>query len=153
MKNALINESISFESTLGSPSKPQQDTILKKPKQIFLVKFVNDNTISLSPNKISNNSSPVKKLSRGKRTKFKNTPNPIAPNNKNDKNSEYHLLDFDALFDNIIIGKKKPEVKKEHRLARISRKKNNKKIIGLQRFKIFSSKNVLNKSKSNYFLL
>ena len=105
MKNVFINESISFESTLGSPSKPPQENIVKKPKQIFLVNCVEDN-ISLSPTKKSSSESIDNKPLKQKRSKTKKANNRKNVSLNNNKNSGLHLLDFDALFKNIIIGEK-----------------------------------------------
>ena len=106
MKNVLINESISFESTLASPSKPKPNNIAQKPKPIFFVNFVEDN-ISLSLNKKNSDTNPEKKPLCKKRSKTKKRTNQNITSIKNNKNNEFHLLDFDALFKNIIIGKKK----------------------------------------------
>ena len=131
MKNVVTNESISFESTLASPSKPRPNNIVQKPKQIFLVNFVEDN-ISLSLNKKTNqNISSI----------------------KNKKNIEFHLLDFDALLKNVIIGKKKSTIKKAHKTSHIGRNKNKIKLIGSKRIRLFSNKNTIKKRKYIYFLL
>ena len=42
MKNLNTNESTSFESSLGSPSKPFQSYEIQKPKQLFFVNSIED---------------------------------------------------------------------------------------------------------------
>jgi len=42
MKNLNTNESTSFESSLGSPTKPSQTYELQKPKQLFFVNSIED---------------------------------------------------------------------------------------------------------------
>lgn len=50
MKNITSNESTSFESSLGSPSKPLQSIEVQKPKQIFFVNPKDDTTQPLINN-------------------------------------------------------------------------------------------------------
>ena len=126
MKN--INESISFESTLGSPSKPHPNDIVQKPKQIFLVKCIKDN-ISL------NHSA---QINLEKKYLKKKKINVIK-----DKNIEYHnLLDFDSLFKDIIIGQNNKKKK-----SFFDRNVNDKKLIGSKRIRFISNKNSSTKSK------
>ena len=143
MKNVITNESISFESTLGSPSKPHQCVIVQKPKPIFLVNSIEDN-ISLTSTKKSSDSGIMQNPSKQKKSKTKvksiQKINPI----KNNKNNEFHMLDFDALFQDIIIGKKKSLDKSTHK--NISKKYNKKKLLGSKRIRLFP-KNSFNKSK------
>jgi hypothetical protein len=143
MKNVITNESISFESTLGSPSKPHQCVIVQKPKPIFLVNSIEDN-ISLTSTKKSSDSGIKQNPSKQKKSKTKvksiQKINPI----KNNKNNEFHMLDFDALFQDIIIGKKKSLDKSTHK--NISKKYNKKKLLGSKRIRLFP-KNSFNKSK------
>ena len=143
MKNVITNESISFESTLGSPSKPHQCVIVQKPKPIFLVNSIKDN-ISLTSTKKSSDSGIKQNPSKQKKSKTKvksiQKINPI----KNNKNNEFHMLDFDALFQDIIIGKKKSLDKSTHK--NISKKYNKKKLLGSKRIRLFP-KNSFNKSK------
>ena len=146
MKNVFVNESISFESTLGSPSKPTQENIVQKPKKIFLVNCVEDN-ISLSPTKKSSFESVDNKLLKQKRSKIKKTNNRKNASIKNNKNNGLHLLDFDALFKNIIIGEKKFVAKRAQKIPNIFRKKNKFKLIGYKRNRLLSNKNTINKSK------
>ena len=147
MKNVFINESVSFESTLGSPSKPTQENIVQKPKQIFLVNFVEDN-LSLSHTKKSSsesigNNKPIKQ----KRSKTKKTNSRKNASIKDNKTIGLHLLDFDAIFKNIIIGKKKLVAKKAHKDSHISKNKNKIKLIGYKRNRLLSNKNLNNKSR------
>lgn len=146
MKNVFINESISFESTLASPSKPRQNNIVQKPKQIFLVNFVDDN-ISLSLNKKNSDTSPGKNPLRKNKSKTKKKTNQNNNSIKNNKNPEFHLLDFDALFKNVIIGKKKSKSKKVHKTSHIGRNKNKIKLIGSKRIRLLSNKNTIKKRK------
>ena len=143
MKNVITNESISFESTLGSPSKPHQCVIVQKPKPIFLVNSIKDN-ISLTSTKKSSDSGIKQNPSKQKKSKTKvksiQKINPI----KNNKNNEFHMLDFDTLFQDIIIGKKKSLDKSTHK--NISKKYNKKKLLGSKRIRLFP-KNSFNKSK------
>ena len=146
MKNVFINESISFESTLGSPSKPPQENIVKKPKQIFLVNCVEDN-ISLSPTKKSSSESIDNKPLKQKRSKTKKTNNKKNTSVNNNKNIGLHLLDFDAIFKNIIIGEKKLVAKRAHKIFNNYKNKNKIKLIGYKRNRLLSNKNTVNKSK------
>ena len=150
MKNMFISESISFESTLCSPSKPRQENIVQKPKQIFLVNCVEDNT-SLTPTKKSSSASPGKKPLKQKGPKSKKISKQKNTSINNNKNSEFHLLDFDALFKNIIIGKKKSIAKRGHKIANITKNKSKIKLIGYKRNRFFSNTNSVNKSKNMYF--
>ena len=70
MKSVATNESISFESTFGSPSKPNPNDIVQKPKQIFLVNYVPDN---ISLNQTIKTSSTISK---------KKSTNPKSQNQK-----------------------------------------------------------------------
>jgi hypothetical protein len=146
MKNASNNESISFESTLGSPSKPRLENLVQKPKQIFLVNCVKDN-ISFSHTKISSSDNLGKKPLKNKRPKSKQATNQNKLSFKNNKNSEFHLLDFDALFKNIIIGKKKSIGKKAHKTSHAINNKDKSKLLGYKRNRLLSDKNFINKSK------
>ena len=152
MKNVFINESISFESTLGSPSKPPQENIVKKPKQIFLVNCVEDN-ISLSPTKKSSSESIDNKPLKQKRSKTKKANNRKNLSLNNNKNSGLHLLDFDALFKNIIIGEKKLVAKRAHKISNNSKNKNKIKLIGYKRNRFFLIKIQLIKVNVYFYLL
>ena len=152
MKNVVINESISFESTLASPSKPRPNNIVQKPKQIFLVNFVEDN-ISLSLNKKISDTSHGKKPLKKKRSITNKKTNQNISSIKNKKNIEFHLLDFDALLKNVIIGKKKSTIKKAHKTSHIGRNKNKIKLIGSKRIRLFSNKNTIKKRKYIFLLL
>ena len=146
MKNVIINESISFESTLGSPSKPHPCPIVQKPKPIFLVNCVEDN-LSLASTKKSSDSCLKKNPSRRKRSKSKKNSIQKLNSIKINKSNEFHLLDFDALFKDIIIGKKKSLDKSVHKKAHIPRKYSKKKLIGSKRIRLLSNINSINKSK------
>ena len=134
MKN--INESISFESTLGSPSKPHPNDIVQKPKQIFLVKCIKDN-ISLNHSTQIN----LEKKYLKKKKSLKSRKKKI--NAIEEKNVEYHhLLDFDSLFKDIIIGQNNKKKK-----SFFDRNVNDKKLIGSKRIRFISNKNSSTKSK------
>ena len=135
MKN--INESISFESTLGSPSKPHPNDIVQKPKQIFLVNCVKDN-INLNHSVQINLEKKYLKKKKSLKSKKKKI------NVIKDKNIEYHnLLDFDSLFQDIIIGQKNKNKK-----SFFDRNANDKKLIGSKRIRFISNKNSSIKSKN-----
>lgn len=137
----MKNESISFESTLGSPSKPKSTIVFQKPKQIFLVNYVLDNPPTKQVTKIH----PSPKNIGGhiiKGSSFKKKNKPI------NKHIEFHILDFDALLKSlinsdkstkkIIVNKKKDRISKESKL----------KYIGFKRFRVISLKESSNpKSK------
>ena len=133
MKN--INESISFESTLGSPSKPHPNDIAQKPKQIFLVKCVKEN-INLNHSVQINLEKKYLKKKKSLKSKKKKI------NVIKDKNIEYHnLLDFDSLFQDIIIGQ-------NNKKSFFDRNGNDKKLIGSKRIRFISNKNSYIKSKN-----
>ena len=145
MKNVSINESISFESTIASPSKPHPCSIVKRPKPIFLVNCVGDN-ISSNTTKKSSDSSLKKNSNR--RRRLKSNKNSAQNNNslKNNKSNEFHMLDFDALFNDIIHEKKKPLDKSAYKKSHLPRNYSKKKLIGSKRIRLFSYKNSINKS-------
>jgi len=144
MKNVSINESISFESTIASPSKPHPCSIVKRPKPIFLVNCVGDN-ISSNTTKKSSDSSLKKNSNR--RRRLKSNKNSTQNNNslKNNKSNEFHMLDFDALFNDIIHEKKKPLDKSAYKKSHLPRNYSKKKLIGSKRIRLFSYKNSINK--------
>lgn len=132
MKN--INESISFESTLGSPSKPHPNEIPQKPKQIFLVSCVKDD-INLNNSVQINLEKKYLKKKKSLKSKEKKL-NPIK-----DKNIIYHhLLDFDSLFQDIIIGQNNKNKK-----SFFDRNANNKKFIGSKRIRFISNSSIKSK--------
>ena len=147
MTNAIINESISFESTLGSPSKPRPSIIIQKPKPIFLVRNVEDckSTASTQYNSGSN-----QKRKKPRRKRSKSTKNELQKINSlnNNTNSGIHMLDFDALFNDIIMNEKKSLDKSLHTMVSNITSKNSKdkKTLGFKRIRLFQ-KNPLNKSK------
>ena len=132
MKN--INESISFESTLGSPSKPHSNEIPQKPKQIFLVSLVKDD-INLNNSVQINLEKKYLKKKKSLKSKEKKL-NPIK-----DKNIIYHhLLDFDSLFQDIIIGQNN-----KNKQSFFDRNTNNKKFIGSKRIRFISNSSIKSK--------
>lgn len=134
MKN--INESISFESTLGSPSKPNQNNIVQRPKKMFLVKYVKDN-INLNNSVEINLEEKYLKKKKGIKIKKKKI------NLLKDKNIEYHhLLDFDSLFKDVIIDQNDKNKKS------FFRNEKDKKLIGSKRIRFISNKNSSIRSKN-----
>ena len=147
MKSVATNESISFESTFGSPSKPNPNDIVQKPKQIFLVNYVPDNislnqtiktSSTISKKKSTNPKSPKSKKNKAQKI------NPI----KNNKNIKFHMLDFDALYKSIIIGEKKILRKSSPKKIFITLNKTKKNLIGFKRIRLVSNKSSSFKSKN-----
>ena len=137
MKN--INESISFESTLDSPFKPHANNIVQKPKHIFSVNCVKDNINLNHTVKIN-----LEKKYLKKKKSIKSKKNKIKKINViKDKNIEYHnLLDFDSLFQDIIIDQNSKNKK-----TYFDKNENDRKLIGTKRIKFISNKNSCIKSK------
>ena len=99
MKNLNTNESTSFESSLGSPTKPLQSYEVKKPKQLFFVNSIEDTSqpllntiINLGPPPKIN--PPEKKVLKNK-IKYESELKSIK---KKIVTKKRHILDFDALF-------------------------------------------------------
>ena len=148
MKNLNTNESTSFESSLGSPTKPSQTYELQKPKQLFFVNSIGDPPQPLTNTII--NLGPAPKT----QTPKKNNPKKnikLSSGLKSQKikkiNKKKHILDFDSLFKNIILqGNKgsKSQIKKTKK----SVSKYKYKLIGTKRIRNLSNKETSNKSKS-----
>ena len=109
-----------------------------------------DDNISLGLNKNNSDTIPVKKPIKKKFAKTKKISNKNITPIKNNKNIEFHLLDFDAIFEDIIIGKKKSMAKKVHKSSHIKRNKNKIKLIGSKRIRLLSTKNSIKKRKYIY---
>lgn len=148
MKNINSNESTSFESSLGSPLKPLQSYEGQKPKQLFFVNSVEDKPKSLDnyiinlgpvPKPCSTEKNNIQK----KKIKFESKLKP--PKIKNNKNKK-HILDFDALFRNIILQKNKGE-KSKNKKRNNSRIHSKNKFVGSKRIRNISNKSINTKSK------
>ena len=155
MKNINTNESTSFESSLGSPTKPLQSYEAQKPKQIFFVNSIEDtpqpliNTIiNLGPPPKKQPPNPGKKNEK-KKIKFQAVLK--LPKNKIN-NKPQHTLNFDALFKNIILqGNKSNKNKRSNNSSNKSRNK----LVGNKRIRNTSNKTSANKSKKfiiNYLI-
>lgn len=140
----MKNESISFESTLGSPSKPKQPNVFPKPKQIFLVNYILENQTSKPvPKKFA---SP--QIRRGQRSKGSKTKNKF---NQKKKNIELHILDFDAILNNIINPDKDSKKLIVNQKRNIINNEPKLKLIGFKRFRVISMKNPsIPKSKKKF---
>lgn len=141
----MINETLSLDSTLESPTKPRPEKESVEKKPIFFVHYLNEN---LSFNEI--NEKLVKKesgeeLSHNKKKKFwrRGRKPKKCPKIKKIQNN---ILDFDSLLETIFPKKKvsPPKIKQS------SMKKYKKKIIGYKRKRQINE--IKNKSKYNIFL-
>jgi hypothetical protein len=146
MKNINTNESTSFESSLGSPTKPLQSYEAQKPKQIFFVNSIEDTPQPLI-NTIINLGPPPKKQppNPGKKNEKKKIKFQAAlklPKNKIN-NKPQHTLNFDALFKNIILqGNKSNKNKRSNNSSNKSRNK----LVGNKRIRNTSNKTSANKT-------
>lgn len=155
MKNLSTNESTYFESNLESPSKPSQNIEFQKPKQIFLVNSEPDipsgdagTSLPLPPLPPLPDLQPKKKkiqvLKKIEQKKCK-TKNKVV--------KSLHILDFDAIFRNIILQQKKKIIKKSNNKKSI--KKNNKSVnrlnlVGIKRVR--PNQNKTNSIQSKFFI-
>jgi len=147
MKNLNTNESTSFESSLGSPTKPLLSYDAQKPKQLFFVNSVEDThqslenyIINLGP--VPKPCSTEKKNIQKKKIKFESKLKP--PKIKNNKNKK-HILDFDALFRNIILQKNKGE-KSQNKKRNNSGIHSKNKFVGSKRIRNVSNKSINTKN-------
>ena len=141
----MINETLSLDSTLESPTKPRQEKESIDKKPIFFVHYMNK---ELSFNEINANF--VKKesgeeFSKNKNKKFwKRGRKPKkCPKTKKIQNN---ILDFDILLETFFPKKKVSPPKIKHS----SKKKYKKKLIGYKRKRQINE--IKNKSKYNIFL-
>ena len=141
----MINETLSLDSTLESPTKPRPEKESVEKKPIFFVHYLNEN---LSFNEI--NEKLVKKesgeeLSHNKKKKFwrRGRKPKKCPKIKKIQNN---ILDFDSLLETIVPNKKvsPPKIKQS------SMKKYKKKILGYKRKRQINE--IKTKSKYNIFL-
>lgn len=94
----MINETLSFDSTLESPTKPHQEKNSTQNKAIFLVHYMNENQSFNPINENIDEEQRVLKSAKNKiRKKSKQGPKP----KKFEKNikCENNMLDFDGLLD------------------------------------------------------
>ena len=155
MKNLSTNESTSFESTLGSPTKPSQNFGFQKPRQIFLVNSGKETMSGDMENPIPLPPLPDLQPKKKKILKIKKPENRIKPV-KNKVVKSIHILDFDAIFRNIILQKKKIIIKKTNNKKSI--KKNNKprnklNLISVKRIRDSQSQTLSIKSKFFYIII
>ena len=142
-----MNETLSVESTLESPTKPHQQKTSPQKKAIFLVHYMNlsqpfDNiNEKLDKNGYGENSSENKNTRISKRGR---KPKKFSKMKKIQNN----MLDFDLILNTLFPKKKEengfPPMKKKFTL-----KKFPKKIIGHKRKR--QIKDIINKSKKYFF--
>ena len=147
MKNLNTNESTSFESSLGSPTKPLQLYEVQKPKQLFFVNSIEDTSqpllntiINLGPPPKIN--PPEKKVQKNK-IKFASELKPIK---KKIITKKQNILDFDALFKSIFYVKNKI-AKKGNKITNKSGTKSKNKLIGNKRIRNIPNKPTNSKGK------
>ena len=126
----MINESLSFDSTLESPTKPHQEKNSNQNKAIFLVHCMNDNQtnnqINGKLNKNEQGNSPDNKFKK----KSKRGPKPKKF--EKIKKGENNMLDFDSLLDTLF-PKPKIEIVSSLKKKDLSLKKYQKKLLGYKR--------------------
>ena len=123
----MINETLSFESTLESPTKPTQEKSSSQKKLIFLVHYMNDNQRNEKidkngPKQITSKYKNRRKSKRGRMPKKLNKMIKIKNN----------MLDFDMLLSTLFENEKKENdsgPKKKY----IIRRKHQQKLIGIKR--------------------
>ena len=153
MKNLNTNESTSFESSLGSPTKPSQTYELQKPKQLFFVNSIEDTPQPLT-NTIINLGPPPKPHSPEKKNHKKKIELDSGLKSQKIKkiNKKKHILDFDSLFKNIILQGNKSG-KSQKKKIKISVSKSKCKLIGSKRIRNLSYKDTSNKSKQHIIFI
>ena len=147
MKNLNTNESTSFESSLGSPTKPSQTYELQKPKQLFFVNSIEDPPQPLTNTIINLGPAPKTQTPEKKNPKKKIELSSGLKSQKIKKiNKKKHILDFDSLFKNIILMGNK-SAKSQHKKIKNSVSKSKYKLIGTKRIRNISNKDTCIKSK------
>ena len=142
-----MNETLSVESTLESPTKPHQPKTSPQKKAIFLVHYMKlsqpfeNNNEKLDKNGYGENSSENKNTKISKRGR---KPKKFSKIKKNQNNT----LDFDLIL-NSLFPKKIDENGFPPMKKKITMKKFPKKIIGLKRKRYI--KDIINKSKIYIF--
>ena len=139
----MINETLSFDSTLESPTKPHQEKNSSQNKAIFLVHYMHENqTFNPINENIDENQRELKSPKYKIRKKSKRGPKP-KKYSKNIK-SENNLLDFDGLLE-ALFPKPKIEIVSPLKKKISTGKKYTKKMVGYKRKR--SIKESLNKSR------
>jgi hypothetical protein len=142
-----MNETLSVESTLESPSKPHQQKTSPQKKAIFLVHYMKVNQPfdnikdKLDKNGYGENSLENKNTKISKRGR---KPKKFSKMKKNQNN----MLDFDLIL-NSLFPKKKEENSFPPMKKKFTMKKFPKKIIGHKRKR--QIKSIINKSKKYIF--
>ena len=141
----MINETLSLDSTLESPTKPRQEKESVEKKPIFFVHYMNKNLSFNELNEKFVKEESGEELSKNKKKKFwkrGRKPKKLTKLNKIQNN----VLDFDNLLDTFFPKKKvsPPKIKQS------SMKKYKKKLIGSKRKRKINE--IKNKSKYNIFL-
>jgi hypothetical protein len=153
MKNLNTNESTSFESSLGSPTKPSQTYELQKPKQLFFVNSIEDIPQPLTNTIINLGPVPKVQTPEKKSSKKKITLDSGLKSQKIKKiNKKKHILDFDSLFKNIILMGNK-SAKSQNKKIKNSVSKSKCKLIGTKRIRNISNKDTCIKSKFNIIFI
>ena len=143
-----MNETLSVESTLESPTKPHQQKTSPQKKAIFLVHYMNENQSFNPINENIDEDQRVLKSAKNKiRKKSKQGPKP----KKFEKNikCENNMLDFDGLLD-ALFPKPKIEIVSPLKKKISTGKKYQKKMAGYKRKR--SIKESLNKSRFKFFI-
>ena len=147
MKNLNTNESTSFESSLSSPTKPNQTYEVQKPKQIFFVNSIEDTPPPLTNTIINLGPVPKPQPKEKKSIKKKIKIGTVLKSAKiKINNKKKHILDFDSLFKNIILQGNK-EGKSGNKIINNSGTKFRNKLIGTKRIRNLSNKDTNCKSK------
>ena len=147
MKNLNTNESTSFESSLGSPSKPLQSYDIQKAKQIFLVNSIEEPKISITNTIINLAPVPKPKPQEKKIPKKKIKLNSgLKPPKIKINNNKRHILDFDSIIKNLIFQGNKTANSGNKKIKNRSSKPKYK-FVGGKRIRNFSNKDTKNKSK------
>ena len=148
MKNLNTNESTSFESSLGSPSKPFQSYEIQKPKQLFFVNSIEDPPKSITNTIINLAPVPKPKPQEKKIPKKKIKLNSgLKPQKIKINNNKRRILDFDSIIKNLIFEGNKSENSGNKKIKNASSKSKNK-LVGSKRIRNLSNKDSKNKSKS-----
>ena len=150
MKNLNTNESTSFESSLGSPTKPLKPFEAQKAKQLFCVNNIQE--IQDIPQPLTQciiNLGPVRIPSSSDKKNPKNKKKPetgLKPPKIINKIKRTHVLNFDALYRNIILqGKKIGQL--GNKKINNSESKSKNQLVGSKRIRNLSNKETSAKGK------
>lgn len=150
MKNLNTNESTSFESSLGSPTKPLQPNEVQKPKQLFFV-----NNIEETPQPLLNTIINLGPIPKPRPTEKKNLKKKIKiesgqkPPKIKINIKRPHILNFDALIKNIIFPEKKTGKSANKKMSN-SGTKSRYKFMGNKRIRNLFNNDPNSKSKFKY---